>query len=235
MMRSEAAWLGEMLSDVEVDDLGSVLSVGSGTGEFRRRYQPWIDAHVFDPLAARGVPVLHHEMHAAPGVDVAGDLTDVAVRERLAQLGVRTVLCLNVFEHVPDRSTLAAALLASVPVGGRVVVTVPRRFPYHPDPIDTMFRPTPTELVEQLRPGQMLASGTVRCESLAAHWLAKPGKIAAVRKAVRSASRGSRDSSASSPARPVTRDDSSAEGALGLLRMALVSTEVTYAVVRRVT
>ena len=27
------------------------------------------------------------------------------------------------------------------------MVTVPHKFPYHPDPIDTMFRPSPNELV----------------------------------------------------------------------------------------
>jgi hypothetical protein len=72
-----------------------------------------------------------------------------------------------VLEHVVDRPAFANAITALLPKGGRALVTVPNRFPYHPDPIDTNYRPTPEELralfpelgarrVELLRCGRLL-------------------------------------------------------------------------------
>lgn len=229
MMRREASWLGSALAQYSRDDLDPILSVGSGTAAFRATFQPWIEPAVYRPLAARGVTVLHHEMEPAEGIDVVGDLANPIVRNRLAELGVRTVLCLNVFEHVLDRDGLAQSLLASVPRGGLVVVTVPRRFPYHADPIDTLFRPDPSQLAALFDGHEIVDSGTVTCESLASHWLGKPGKLNAVRKALR---RGRGDtpsvttdsSAAPSPASPGPRE---------LVRMAAISTEVSYVIVRR--
>ena len=58
----------------------------------------------------------------------------------------RTVFCNNVLEHVPDPALFAQRCFDLLPPGGRLVVTVPRSYPHHRDPIDTMFRPTPDEI-----------------------------------------------------------------------------------------
>jgi hypothetical protein len=221
MMRREAAWLGSELQAIEVDDLGSVLSVGSGNRDFRRRFQPWIDERVFEPLERRGVRVLHHELEPSDGVDVWGDLRDPQVRQRLAGYGVRTVLCLNVLEHVPQPAEVAAAVEAAIPVGGRAIVTVPRRFPYHADPIDTMFRPEPEELARLFSAKVAVRADSLPCESLLAHWIAKPGKLGAL---VKVFNRPQIEDQSGSPSRPAIRS---------LARMIFVSTELTYAVVRR--
>ena len=68
MMRREARWLGGLLGEYG-HDLGQVLSVGSGTKDFRSVAQPWIEAEVFAPLSVRGVRVLHHELFPGDGVD----------------------------------------------------------------------------------------------------------------------------------------------------------------------
>ena len=228
MMKREAAWLGDVLARTDVAELDPILSVGSGTRHFRRTFQPWIERRVYEPLDRRSVRVLHHELEPADGVDLAGDLGDEQVRHTLRELGVRAILCLNVFEHVRDREGLASALLASLPPGGLLVVTVPRRFPYHADPIDTMFRPSPHELHELFADAQVVDEGTVRCESLLAHWLSKPGKVGAVRKAIRGITRRG-DAPSASADRPATALVSLRE----LLRMAFVSTEQTYVIVKR--
>lgn len=224
MMRREAEWLGRHLDSLTDAELGSVLSVGSGTGDFRQRYQPWIDGQVFDRLAHRGVTVLHHEMDAGEGVDIVGDLRDEEVRASLAHHSVRTILCLNVLEHVPAPADLVAAIEAAVPVGGRAVVTVPRRFPFHADPIDTMFRPSPTDLAGMFSAAMTVASGALKCESLASYWLAKPGKLTALRKVARGGKREHHEGPAHGP---------QVGGALEFARMAIVSTEVTFAVATR--
>jgi hypothetical protein len=140
----EARWIRCALEELPADRLFPLLNVGSQDEAFRTRGQPWIDAEVFAPLRGRGGKVIHLDLAAGDGVDVAGDLLDPSVRRRLGD--TRSVLCANVLEHVPDRGRFAAALEEIVSPGGYLIVTCPRRFPYHADPIDTLFRPDPAEL-----------------------------------------------------------------------------------------
>jgi hypothetical protein len=139
MLRNEAAWLERHLAAIPTDDLDPLLDIGGGAGEFRDAKQPWIGA-AFRPLEARGVRIIHHEFTDAPGVDVAGDL---AHRDRL----------LGAFANV-------------VPPGGHLVVTVPHRFPYHADPIDTMYRPSVADLARALPDFELVAGDDVECGTL---------------------------------------------------------------------
>lgn len=182
MLRAEAAWLERELRELSVADLSPLLSVGSGHAELTAD-QPWIHDVVYRPLEARGVRVLHHELEPGPGVDIAGDLTDPAT---LHGLEVRSVMCCNVLEHLPDAAAGAATIASLVAFGGYAVVTVPRRYPYHPGPIDTMFRPAPHELralFPALRPHRV---EEVRCESLFSYLLRSPHKRTAIARGLRS-------------------------------------------------
>jgi len=197
-----------------------LLSIGSGETELRAT-QPWLDELVYDPLVRREGRVLHHELHPGPGVDVAGDLTDPAFLEHLGRLGIRSVMCCNVLEHVPEPRRIAAAIEAAVPPGGYAVVTVPSRFPYHPGPLDTMFRPRPEELRELFSGLEVVDASEIRCESLAAYFLRSRTKRLSLARGVRSLrSRGPADDAA--PAIPL-RDRA---------RMALLSTAVSAVVLR---
>lgn len=131
--------------------------------------------------------VLHHDLEPTAGVDVAGDLTDSAFLRSLEQLEIRSVMCCNVLEHVPDPVQVAAAIERVVAPGGYLLVTVPSRYPYHPGPIDTLFRPTVEEL-RLLFPTLTLtltSSAEIRCESLIAYLLASPTKWASLAHGVR--------------------------------------------------
>jgi hypothetical protein len=166
MLSTEAAWLEEELARLPSEALDPLLSVGSGTTDAREMLQPWISALVMAPLERRGVHVIHHEYAEGPGVDVAGDLGDPAVAERLRALGARSVLCCNVLEHLADRSPVTSLLESLVAPGGYLILTVPRRFPFHPDPIDTMYRPSVAELASEF-PGLRLERGEeVECGTL---------------------------------------------------------------------
>ena len=147
MLESEARWLGQALEQLDAGELSPLLNVGSATAEFRQQVQPWIDRWIFAPLRRRGVEVHHLDIQDGEGIDLRGDLTDDAFVAGLAGRGYRALLCCNLLEHVPDPAALCAKLEQLLPAGGYIMVSVPHRFPYHPDPIDTMFRPTPTEVV----------------------------------------------------------------------------------------
>jgi hypothetical protein len=57
----------------------------------------------------------------------------------------RAAIVSNLLEHVIDRAALATLVMQVLPPGGLIFVTGPRDYPYHKDPIDTMYRPTVEE------------------------------------------------------------------------------------------
>ena len=130
-------------------------------------------------------------------------------------------MCCNVLEHVPEPERIAAAIEAAVPPGGFAFVTVPRRFPYHPGPIDTMFRPSPAELRALFPRLDEVDAAEIRCESLAAYFLRSRTKRLSLARGVRAlGSRGAEDDGG--PAVPLRER----------ARMALLSTAVSAVVLR---
>jgi len=144
MFDREAARLREIL--LEQRAVSPLLNLGSSTREFREATKPHIQAELFGPLEAAGVRIFHADLKRDEGVDLAGDVLDPAVRADLKARGFKCVLCANLLEHVRDREAVAAACEEIVGPGGLVLATVPSSFPYHADPIDTLYRPEPAAL-----------------------------------------------------------------------------------------
>ena len=148
MLEKEARWIGQKLAQFPEQALSPVLNVGSATAEFREDSQPYIDQLIFAPLRNRNIRVEYTDLQSGPGVDLSGDLNDPQFFQLLVGRGYRSVLCCNLLEHVSDPRAICAKLEGLMPVDGLIVVTVPFKFPYHPDPIDTMFRPAPEQIKE---------------------------------------------------------------------------------------
>jgi len=146
MLIEEAQWLEARLDALEPHDIFPMCNIGSSTEHFRCVEQPYIDEYLFKPMRAREFEVIHVDTKAATGVDLVGDLTDPAFQSDLRKLKIKSIMCCNLLEHVVDRQLVCGALQSMIPPGGYLFVTVPYRFPYHEDPIDTMFRPTIDEL-----------------------------------------------------------------------------------------
>jgi hypothetical protein len=165
MRRQEAAWIGENLR--KFGDVRSVLNLGSGTRHFRVVSKPYIDREIFDPLVKRGARVVHADLKAGEGIDVSGDLFDGAVQARLRDLRPDAVLACNIMEHLPKalRGGFPTALDTVLAAGGVLVITVPYSYPYHADPIDTMYRPSPQELCACFPGYQVLEARTIESES----------------------------------------------------------------------
>jgi hypothetical protein len=148
MFEAEACWLRRALDAFPPERLSPVLNLGSSSAVVRKAVQPWIDSEVFCPLRNRGVETLHVDMRDLPGVDIRADLTVAADVRRLGDLRPKALLCCNLLEHVLDPGRLAQHSLDLLPTGGLIFVTVPFSYPYHRDPIDTMYRPSPADLHE---------------------------------------------------------------------------------------
>jgi hypothetical protein len=160
MFEAEARWLRCALDAFPPARLSPLLNLGSSSTEIREVVQPWIENQVFYPLRVRGVQVIHVDMRELPGVDVHADLTNPDDVLRLGALRPGALLCCNLLEHVIEPDRLAYHCLDLLATGGLVFVTVPFSYPYHRDPIDTMYRPSPAELGD-LFTGARLLDGTI--------------------------------------------------------------------------
>jgi SAM-dependent methyltransferase len=150
VLAEEAAWIRERIDALSLSPHAIVIDVGSSSEWARTVYQPYIGYELFSPLVKRGIQVIHVDGRSEEGVDVVLDVTSrEAVPERLLASG-DLVLCANLLEHVTDRGTVLSNLHSLTKPGGAMLLTVPNRYPYHPDPIDTGYRPSPSELQNEV-------------------------------------------------------------------------------------
>ena len=148
MRVSEATYIGARLQDIPVEQLSPVLNLGSSNEIFRKQTHPHVDREIFFPLEARGARIVHADLKEDRGIDIVGDVYDAAFQEQCRGLGARTVLCCNILEHVVDATGFARIVSGLVPENGYLVVSVPHSYPFHADPIDTLFRPAPSQVVD---------------------------------------------------------------------------------------
>jgi hypothetical protein len=146
MRPNEARYIGALIARLANEEIGPVLNLGSSTLRIRTVDFPHIDREIFAPLRARGVPVIHADLKIDEGVDIAGDVYDPAVQSKLRAIGPRLLICCNILEHVRDPAEFANICASLLAPGGMLIVTVPFSYPFHPDPIDTYFRPSPEEV-----------------------------------------------------------------------------------------
>ncbi len=156
----EADWIRSTLLALGSAQVSPVANLGSSTHQFRTVRKPHIEERLMRPLRDAGIEIVHVDMKAEDGVDIVGDLNDPALIAELRARGFRALICSNMLEHVADPAVIARACESIVDPAGYVIVTVPKVYPWHPDPIDTMFRPAPDE-VAQLFPGCELISSRV--------------------------------------------------------------------------
>lgn len=156
----ESEWLGQRLASLPTEELFPLLNVGSSTEEYRTITQPWIDTNIFAPMRNRGGEIYHLDVKEARGVDIVGDLHDPRFLDRIAHITVRSVMASSLFQYVTNRREVADVLLKIVQPGGYIIVSGPQSYPYCPDPIDTMFRPTLEEMHEHF-PGTEIVDSAV--------------------------------------------------------------------------
>ena len=144
MLEVEARRLCQILLDRK--SVSPLLNLGSSTSAFRRIEQPYVERDLFEPLRRAGIEIVHSDLKAGEGVDVAGDVLDPEVKAALKARGFKCVLAANLLEHVRDREAMASACEEIAGPGGLILATVPSSFPYHADPGDSGYRPSPGAL-----------------------------------------------------------------------------------------
>ncbi len=164
MFKEEARWLANIIYSLKPNAVFPMVNIGSSNKKFREQEQPWIDELLFKPARIKGYSVIHADMKNDIGVDLVGDLCDVDFLQKLSEMNIQSVLCSNLLEHITNREEICQIISSIIPKAGYIFVTVPYQYPYHRDPIDTMFRPDIQEL-SSLFPdfkvvnGEILAGG----------------------------------------------------------------------------
>jgi SAM-dependent methyltransferase len=179
VFQAEAIRLRRILLDLQ--GISPLLNLGSSTGHFREVTQPHIERELFAPLRAAGVQVVHCDLKEDEGVDFAGDILDPDVIRRLKTGGFKCILLSNLLEHVRDREAVAVACEEIVGPGGFILATVPSSYPFHADPIDTYYRPSPAELAKTFGRSELLIGEEVEeptyAEELRARGISVGGEL----------------------------------------------------------
>lgn len=150
MRPEEAETLADWVGELGLEPGSVCLNIGSSTGHFRESGQPHIDRLFIRPLEQAGIRFVHCDMKKDDGVDEVGDILEPKFRARLKRHRAKMIVCSNLLEHLEEPLAFAKACGDLVVEGGYGLFSVPSSYPYHPDPIDTMLRPSPDELAAML-------------------------------------------------------------------------------------
>jgi hypothetical protein len=182
MLSKEAKWINSQLARFSsTPEPFLTLNLGSSTNQFIDTQQPYIRNQVLIPLDNLG-KLLNVDIKQSEGVDLVADFTNEQDLRSLKSLNPNLVVACNLLEHVENPYEAIKKLIQLIPEKSFLLLTGPRRFPYHPDPIDNMFRPKRRDLVELFKDefniielaileGGPVLTATCGDKSLAWHWL----------------------------------------------------------------
>lgn len=160
MLYEEAQWVGNILSEITLEG-DKILNLGSSSLNSRTILQPQIEEFIFYPLKNKNVTVLHSDIIFDEGVDLQGDFTDPEFLSQLKKLQFNCVMCCNLFEHLEELRPLFDSLNEIIPTNGFLLITVPFQYPYHLDPIDTLYRPSVDELIKSFPNYEIITGNSI--------------------------------------------------------------------------
>lgn len=162
MLYNESLWFKSKIEEY-VQPNSIVLNIGSQTLYFRTKQQPFVQKNLFDVLQKLNCKVIHVDLQSGEGIDEVGDVTSPSVIERLKKYNANVLICSNLLEHLEERSVFCNALTSIMPINSLLFFSGPFEFPYHEDPIDTMFRPTVDEVKQEFKQLELVEGMVVKC------------------------------------------------------------------------
>lgn len=144
MLKNEAIWIGEVTKNLKIKE---ILDISGGDWFFRNIRQSFIEKYIFSNFKNRNIKR-------------TGIRYDVCSNDFRKIGKFDLVFANNLLEHVKNIKSATKNILSVVKPGGHLCISVPHMFPYHPDPIDNGFRPTPRELAK-LFPGTKILKKSI--------------------------------------------------------------------------
>jgi len=150
MLLEESLWIKSHLEQIPLQPGQICVDVASSTLKFRTIDQPYIQQNVFEPLRQRGLTILHLDRKEEEGVDLNLDINTTHFRNQFNLAKPHLVICTSLLEHIQSVDLVLSHLNWVTQMNGFLLLSVPSLFGFHPDPIDTMYRPTPKKLIPLL-------------------------------------------------------------------------------------
>jgi hypothetical protein len=125
------------------------INLGCGDIEQLQHSKPWINDNVIHPLNIRNIKIINLDIFKYDSVDYVADLSHKTSLEFIKKTEAPRLLLLgNVLEHVPSnlRTKILNNIFSSMANGDKLIISVPNDYPYHADPIDTLYRPSPDQI-----------------------------------------------------------------------------------------
>ena len=111
MLIEESVWIQKAIADHFTESDFPLLNIGSSTEYVRKIVQPHIHENIFTPLQKNGRKVIHMDLKMDKGVDVICDLTSKTHMSTLSCLGIKSVLCSNLLEHIANPIYVCESIL----------------------------------------------------------------------------------------------------------------------------
>jgi hypothetical protein len=171
MLIKEAKKINEYIETFLKDKKGIAINIGSSTADFIDISQPYIRNFVLNPLSLN-FKILNIDIKSQEGVDLVANFTTPEGQKSIANLNGNLYLISNLLEHIPDYNLGIKSIVELLNTGDVLILSGPKSFPYHPDPIDNMFRPSIKELQQyfesdfEIKDLQIVKSGTVFSSSV---------------------------------------------------------------------
>ena len=145
MLVKEAQKINSYIQEFLKDKKGVAINIGSSAADFIDISQPYIRRYVLDPLS-ENFKIKNIDIKEVVGVDLVADFTTNSGQELIKKLEGNLYLISNLLEHIPDYMVGIESIKSMLKTGDLLILSGPKSFPYHPDPIDNMFRPSISEL-----------------------------------------------------------------------------------------
>lgn len=159
MFLNEAHWILNEIENISKSEIVfPILNIGSST--LSARNASGMQKMLYDQLEVIG-KIIHVDIQSGEGVDMVGDLMDESFIQKLQAVEFNMILCSNLLEHVVDPDRICDSLLQISKPGGYLIITIPFRYPYHYDPIDTMLRPTPEKLYKMFPSTDLISKSII--------------------------------------------------------------------------
>lgn len=160
MLPAEAIEIKRALTETEIDLSGitHVLNIGSQGQHFREVIQPWLGGLLSWLTAEKGMTLLNCDISPGPGVDLVLDVMSEHLAGVLASFPSSIVMISNLLEHVSDPLKALDNLANSAQEGQILLISGPSSFPFHPDPIDNLFRPSASDIISLIASSYLIYS-----------------------------------------------------------------------------
>ncbi len=143
MLYKESLWIKSAINLIGSELKNSnIVNLGSSTSEFISTKQPYIQTNVIDELSSFG-RVISVDIKKEIGVDLVANFLTKEGQEIIKSKHPKLIVASNLLEHLPDPLIGLQEIVGLLDSGGFLLLTGPTWYPYHPDPIDNNFRPSP--------------------------------------------------------------------------------------------